>query len=155
MSVQTPVLEIRFPCESCARQVLASAKEDAASFPCKCPSCGAKYDVQLFRAVGCVTGRPELVIRQIVDTIFELAEDPMVERFYIGRSNHVLVRNTEHKADRILELYRTTSPDNAMVVEDALIKAFHDHEKNQNDANHCGGNVGEGDQYVYVALWYT
>jgi len=78
-----------------------------------------------------------------------------VNRFYIGRSVDVEARLGEHGADEIRPLYETQSLTRALDIEDELIKHFYNHPKNDNWQEHAGGNVAEGRQHIYVALWFA
>jgi hypothetical protein len=61
---------------------------------------------------------------------------------------------SRHGCDDILELYHTDSKENAMDVEDALVKTFHRHPKCNNDAKHGGRGISDYFiNYVYIAIW--
>jgi hypothetical protein len=76
-----------------------------------------------------------------------------VDEFYIGRSVNMEGRSSDHGCHEIRCLYETQSVERALDLEDALIKHFHNHPKNNNDEAHSGGSTAEGIQHVYLALW--
>lgn len=72
-----------------------------------------------------------------------------VRRFYIGRSVNVDVK----EGDDVRYLYETRSLNRALDLQDALVRHFYNHPKNDNWQEHAGGNVAEGIQRIYIALW--
>jgi proteasome lid subunit RPN8/RPN11 len=95
------------------------------------------------------------ILQRLKRAIAAFAASGGVEEFYIGRSVNMEGRNSNHRSDDIRCLYETRSLERALDLEDALIKHFHDHPKNNNDQEHSGGNTAEGLQHVYLALWLT
>ncbi len=100
------------------------------------------------------TGRPEIVIQDLLDAVWEVVQDHYVARFFIGRTNGIAKRRARHGADEIIPLYKTKSADSATSVERDLLGVFHSHKKYANESKQEGGGVSPGDiQYVYVAVW--
>ena len=78
-----------------------------------------------------------------------------VKEFYIGRGVDPSERKSYHDSDDIVAIYFTDSVENAIAIEDALIKSFYNDPKCSNDAPHGGGGVSEEyGNYVYVAIWF-
>ena len=103
-------------------------------------------------------GWPYDVIPLITGFIREdLYEYDNLHMFYIGRCgiSQLDSRFSDHGAEEIIPIYQTTSVDNAIEVEDALINTFYEHDKCDNDAENGGGGVSEDvEHYVYLALWW-
>jgi hypothetical protein len=99
-------------------------------------------------------GWPSSVIPVLLREVTDFVEESEIEWFYIGRTDNLAATQSRHGCHDILDLYQTDSVENAMDVEDALIKAFHNHPKSTNDAKHSGGGTQEYYiNYVYVAIW--
>lgn len=102
-----------------------------------------------------LTGWPLNVVDAAAERVRQYADDESVEAFYIGRGVDLAGRKDDHEAEHIIPLYKTDSPDNAMDVEEMLIKTFIDDPKNENDAADARGGVSDDYvNYVYVALWF-
>lgn len=102
-----------------------------------------------------IKGRPADVIGILQSVILGIIQKPKVEEFYIGRTDNITATKSRHDCDAIYALYETSSADNAIEVEDALIKAFFDHAKCSNDVDHGGGGASDYYvNYVYIAVWY-
>jgi hypothetical protein len=86
--------------------------------------------------------------------VSKIATNPQIEEFYLGRANDLTTAKSRHKCDEIIPLYETSSADNAIEVENDLIKSFRTHRKCNNDATHGGGGASdEYINYVYIATW--
>lgn len=102
-----------------------------------------------------LTGWPNDVLRELIDLVSsDVAENPIVTEFYIGRSVNPAGRASDHGSDDIISIYFSDSIDNAIEVEETLIEEFHDHPKCSNHSPHGGGGTAEDyGSYVYVAVW--
>jgi hypothetical protein len=101
------------------------------------------------------TGWPSEIYRKLYSKVYDLANRPNVEEFYIGRSVEPHQNASRHGYDDIKPIYYTDSIDNAKEIESDLIEAFENHSKCNNEASDGRGNYASGyGQYVYVALWY-
>ena len=99
-------------------------------------------------------GWPVSVIAVLKREVTDFIEDAEVEEFYIGRTSNLAASKSRHGCDDIIGLYETDSADNAMDVEDALIRAFYQHSKCSNDVDHSGGGATDYYiNYVYIAIW--
>ena len=102
-----------------------------------------------------LTGWPLNVVEEAAERVRQYADDESIDAFYIGRGVDLADRQNDHDADHIVPLYQSDSPDNAMDVEEMLIKTFIDHRKNENDAADARGGVSDDYvNYVYIALWF-
>ena len=102
-----------------------------------------------------IKGWPADVLDPLVDMISEVVEEDQIDEFYIGRTNDLVATRSRHRADEVHSLYQTDSADNAIDVEDKLIKTFKDHPKCSNDSEHGGGGASDDFvNYVYLAVWY-
>ena len=102
-----------------------------------------------------IKGWPAEVVDVLADIISDIIAPPEVEEFYIGRTNNLSATRSRHDCDEIFGIYETDSVDNAIEVENALIKIFVTHPKCSNNSDHGGG--GASDDYIngaYIALWY-
>lgn len=72
-----------------------------------------------------LTGWPKDVICPLVNIIASFVNQREIRLFYIGRSNNITETKSRHGYDNIVVLYRTDSADNAIAVEDILIKKFY------------------------------
>ena len=103
-----------------------------------------------------LTGWPKDVLNELIEHVSLINSRKSVKKFYIGRTVDVDNRKSDHSCDEIEAIYSTDSPDNAIVIEDILIKKFYNYNKCINNANHGGGGVSEEyGSYVYVAIWLT
>lgn len=93
------------------------------------------------------------ILARLKRSIATTVASPRVAEFYIGRSVNMEGRNGDHQSHDIRCLYETASLERALDIEDALIKHFFGHPKNNNRQEHSGGNVTEGLHHIYVALW--
>ena len=101
-----------------------------------------------------LTGWPKSILPVVIRNVADFVEDSRLDEFYIGRTNNLTTSKSRHGCDDILTLYQTDSAENAMDVEDALIKIFRKHPKCSNDARHSGGGASdEYVNYVYIAIW--
>jgi hypothetical protein len=112
-----------------------------------------------------VTGWPADVLPYLTLLIEQAVSDRSISWFKIGRSNDPDGRESAYQTeyakkhpfrgpDYFVAVYETSSIDNVMDVEQALIRAFEYKFKGLNIADNAGGNVSpEYVQYVYVALW--
>ncbi len=99
-------------------------------------------------------GWPATVIPILKREVADFIVNKEIEEFYIGRTDNLTASKSRHGCDDMLALYETDSADNAMDVEDALIKTFHKHSKCSNDAKHSGGGAADYFvNYVYIAIW--
>jgi hypothetical protein len=99
-------------------------------------------------------GWPKDIIPVLIREVSSLVRLPEIEEFYIGRTDNLAASKSRHGSHDIIGLYETDSADNAMDVEDALIKAFYAHPKCSNEMDHSGG--GATDYFVncvYIAIW--
>jgi hypothetical protein len=102
-----------------------------------------------------IKGWPVDVLPMLSNIISEYIKKPEVNEFYIGRTNNLDASKSRHSCDEIFELYETKSADNAIEVEDILIKTFFDHPKCSNDVDHSGGGASDDYiNYVYIAVWF-
>jgi hypothetical protein len=102
-----------------------------------------------------LTGRPSEVMPRLRQRVSGYIANQKVKEFYIGRTNDAVATKSRHGAQEVVSLYETESVDNAIVVEDSLIKSFYEHAKCSNDNDHSGGGASDGwTNYVYLALWY-
>jgi hypothetical protein len=95
----------------------------------------------------------EDAIPLITDLMLYFIETRGVVRFCIGRTDNLLMIKDDHGCDEVISLYETVGPDNASVVEDALIKTFYDHPC-------CVNSIGENNEsnegsFVFLAVWYS
>jgi hypothetical protein len=78
-----------------------------------------------------------------------------LKRFYLGRAAYPQARQSQHRADDLIPLYKTRSVEHLLDVEDALIQRFFDHPKCGNEAPHSGGNISAAPiHFVYLAFWW-
>ena len=101
-------------------------------------------------------GLPRDVVEDLAEYISEVVDAEKVDQFYIGRTTDIPSTINRHDPEDMIKLYETESTDNAIEVEDTLIKAFYNHPKCDNDNPHGGGGVSiEFVSNVYLALWYV
>ena len=100
-------------------------------------------------------GRPDEVIDDLEQVILEAIERDEIVQFYIGRSVDLDTTQGRHGSDQIIPLYQSESADDAIEVEDSLLKTFYNHPKCENESEHVdGGILLENVSYVYIAVWY-
>jgi len=100
-------------------------------------------------------GSPDEVLDDLEQMILEAIERDEISLFYIGRSADLDTTQERHGSDEIIPLYESESADNAMKVEDSLLKTFYNHPKCENESEHgSGGIVLENVSYVYAAIWW-
>lgn len=100
-------------------------------------------------------GWPSDVIKTIFGWLFNTIDEQEIVAFYIGRTNDITSAKKRYGCDEIFTLYETDNADNAIDVEDALIKIFSTHPKCDNDFEDDEDKVSdEYLNYVYVAVWY-
>lgn len=99
-------------------------------------------------------GWPRDVISVLQREVGDFIKETEIVEFYLGRTNNLGATQSRHGCDSILDLYQTDSVENAIDVEDALVKSFHNHPRCSNDARHSGGGASDGYvNYVYIAIW--
>jgi hypothetical protein len=102
-----------------------------------------------------LTGWPDEVLPELTRIVSTIANNKNVSKFYIGRGVDLSERKSKHSCDEIIAIYSTDSIDNAIEVEEYLIKTFYSHPKCDNEAPHGGGGVSEEyGSYVYAAIWF-
>jgi hypothetical protein len=103
-----------------------------------------------------LTGWPSKVKSKLYSKVYYIANSKVeVEDFYVGRTVDLNQRKSTHGCDKIIPIYQTDSKDNAIEIEDYLIKSFYFHSKCSNDAQNGGGGISEDYiYYVYVAIWF-
>ncbi|MDD5531030.1 MAG: hypothetical protein PHX21_13515 [bacterium] len=102
-----------------------------------------------------LSGCPEDVLDSLIGFIDVIACNKSTSCFYIGRTNNLEAIKNRHGCDYIISIYKTNSLEHSLKIEDALIKAFHNHPKNNNDADHSGSSIPRKyPLYVYLAVWY-
>ncbi len=102
-----------------------------------------------------LTGRPDEVIDDLEQIILEAIEQDDIVLFYIGRSVDLDATQEHHGSDEIISLYKPESADDAVEVEDSLLKTFYNHPKCENESEH--GDRGISPEFVscvYLAIWY-
>lgn len=102
-----------------------------------------------------IKGWPADVLTDLANCISQFIRRREVKEFYIGRTNDCDKTKSRHGCDEIFPMYETESPDNAIYVEDSMIRTFIEHPKCNNANNHGGGGASdEYINYVYLACWY-
>lgn len=102
-----------------------------------------------------IKGWPADVVNNLNNLISDIIRRREIKEFYIGRTNDCNATQSRHGCDEIFALYETNSSENAITVEDTLIRKFIGHPKCNNDNSHGGGGVSsEYIYYVYLACWY-
>jgi hypothetical protein len=100
-------------------------------------------------------GRPDEVLDDLEQIILEAIERDEISQFYIGRSIDLDATQERHGSDEIIALYESESADNAVEVEDSLLKTFYNHPKCENESDHDDGSIfQEFVSYVYAAIWH-
>ena len=100
-------------------------------------------------------GRPDEVLDDLEQFILEAIERDEIFQFYIGRSVDLDTTQERHGSDEIIPLYEPESTDNAIEVEDSLLKTFYNHPKCENESEYSDGGISrELVGYVYLAIWY-
>jgi len=100
-------------------------------------------------------GRPDEVLDDLEQIILEAIERDEISQFYIGRSVDLDATQERHGSDEIIPLYEPENDDNAIEVEDSLLKTFYNHPKCENEIEHGDGGISkEFVSCVYVAIWY-
>jgi hypothetical protein len=100
-------------------------------------------------------GRPDEVLDDLEQIISEAIERDEISQFYIGRSADLDTTQERHSSDEIIPLYETESADNAIEVEDSLLRTFYNQSKCENESEQGdGGLFQEYVSYVYLAIWY-
>jgi hypothetical protein len=100
-------------------------------------------------------GRPDEVIDDLEQIILEAIERDEIALFYIGCSLDLAATQEHHGADEIITLYQPESADDAIEVEDSLLKTFYNHPKCEDESDH--GDRGISREFVscvYLAIWY-
>ena len=100
-------------------------------------------------------GRPDEILEDLEQIILEAIERDEISQFYIGRSVDLDATQERHGSDEIVPLYEPESADNAIDVEDSLLKTFYNHPKCENESEHGDAAISkEFVSYVYLAIWY-
>ena len=100
-------------------------------------------------------GRPDEVIDDLEQIILEAIEQDEIVQFYIGRSVDLEPAQEHLGSDEIISLYEPESADDAIEVEDSLLKTFYNHPKCENESEHGDRGISlEFMNYVYLAIWY-
>ena len=100
-------------------------------------------------------GSPVEVLDDLEQIILEAIERDDISQFYIGRSADLNAAQELHGSDEIIPLYQPESADDAIEVEESLLKTFYNHPKCENESEHGdAGIVLEFVSYVYAAIWY-
>ena len=100
-------------------------------------------------------GSPDEVLDDLEQIISEAIERDEISQFYIGCSVDLDATQERHGSDEIIPLYEAESADNAIEVEDSLLKTFYNHPKCENESEHGDGSITqEFVSYVYLAIWY-
>ncbi len=74
-------------------------------------------------------GDPSEVLPELKRIISAWVDKADIGRFYIGRSTDPNARANAHNCDAYIVLYETNKVEDAMAVEDKLIKMFFKHPK--------------------------
>jgi hypothetical protein len=99
-------------------------------------------------------GKPDEVLDDLEQTIIEAIERDEISQVYIGRSIDLEATQERHGSDEIIPLYESESAENAVEVEDSLLKTFYNHPKCENESDHGDGSIFlEFAIYVYAAIW--
>jgi hypothetical protein len=99
-------------------------------------------------------GKPDEVLDDLEQVILEAIEQDEISQFYIGRSIDLEATQERHGSDEIIPLYESESADDAVEVEDSLLKTFYNHPKCENENDHDDGSIFlEFVIYVYAAIW--
>ena len=100
-------------------------------------------------------GRPDDVLDDLEQIILEAIERDEIVQFYIGRSVDLDATQEHHGSDEIIPLYEPESADDAIEVEDSLLKTFYNHPKCENESEHGDRAISpEFVSCVYLAIWY-
>jgi hypothetical protein len=100
-------------------------------------------------------GRPDEVLDNLEQIILEAIERDEILEFYIGRSVDLDASQEHHGSDEIIPLYEPESAENAIEVEESLLKTFYNHPKCENESEHGDGGIPpEFVTCVYLAIWY-
>ena len=101
-----------------------------------------------------VGGRPKESRETLILRVRAIARLPFVREFCIGRGTDLSERKSAHSSDDIVELYSADSADNAIEVETALLRTYHNHPKCTNQEPREGGTASdESGNSVYMAIW--
>lgn len=103
-----------------------------------------------------LTGWPSKVKPKLYSKVYYIANQKIeVENFYVGRTGELGQRKSAIGSDMIFPIYQTDSIENAIEIEEYLIKAFYFHPKCLNEAQHGGGGTSEDYlSFVYIATWF-
>ena len=100
-------------------------------------------------------GSPDEVLDDLEQIILEAIERDEISQFYIGRSVDLAATQERHGSDEIIPLYESESAENAIEVEDSLLKTLYNHPKCENESEHGDATIpSKFVSYVYVAIWY-
>jgi hypothetical protein len=101
-----------------------------------------------------LTGQPSQVLPMLVQVISSRVDKAEIKKFYIRRSVDPDSIANAHGCDAYGILYETSSIENAVAVEESLIKLFFRHPKYYDRAMDPGVGISEEDGcLVYVAFW--
>ena len=102
------------------------------------------------------SGLPEEVLEGVIGIANAVAEDWEAERFLIGNTRDLEEARLALQTDRIIALYETDNPENAIALEEALVLVYRHHPKYAGDLDGHNPDASNGvTNFVYVALWYT
>ena len=100
-------------------------------------------------------GRPDEVLDDLEQFILEAIEREEISQFYIGRSVDLDTTQERHGSDEIIPLYEPENPDNAIELEESLLKTFYKHPKCENESEDDDADIpAEVATCVYLAIWY-
>ncbi len=106
-----------------------------------------------------ITGRPTNVISRLISSILRVSRRDKTRRFYIGRTIDLEKRLLQHDQKKgpcrkMKVLYKTSSTNYIVQIEENLINNFLDHPKCLNKANQSSGSLKEGHyHYIYVLIY--
>jgi hypothetical protein len=102
-----------------------------------------------------LNARPDEVLDDLEQIILEAIERDAISQFYIGRSVDMDATQERHGSDEIIPLYEPESGEDAIEVEDSLLKTFYNHPKCENESEHGDPDISLGFvSCVYLAIWY-
>ena len=101
------------------------------------------------------TGWPQDVIPKLFGVVNSEISRKYVKGFYIGRTTDPKRRYDEHGCNMMVLLYKTDSDENAMTIEENLIKRFTSHDKCRNEAESGSGRIPqkESGEVIYLCLF--
>jgi hypothetical protein len=100
-------------------------------------------------------GCPQDASTKLAGILTRLADEHAVSKFYVGRSTSLSTTRTKHACDHMFNLYTSSEPHNAVVVEDSLNKALDGHPKRVDNVEMEEAEQAARTHHVYVALWLS